>query len=90
MSVVTVTDKHGICISYFDGADQLVPFVGFTVEGMAPYVPEDRGPGWVCFEVQPKNRTTAAFFKACAELAKMLFMDLGFTSDQVIELMEDF
>lgn len=91
MSIVTVTDKYNLTITYFDGQDQLVPFSGFTVDGMAPYVPEDEGPGWVCFEmpVHPKA-PREIYFLVLQNLARRLFCDLGFTADQVIALLEDF
>lgn len=89
MSVVTHVDKFNLMIGYFDGKDQLIPYRGFYVEGMAPYVPEDMGPGWVCFEMDTDG-TTPGFFRACQDLARKLFCDLGFTADQVIELLEDF
>lgn len=89
MSVVTATEldtAYGkMTISYFDGRDQLVPFKGYFVEGHAPYVPEDDAPGWVIFEM-----TEGTFQEQSTELARKLFCDLGFTSDQVITLMGDF
>lgn len=99
MSVVTAVDKHDISISYFDGRDQLIPFRGYYVEGTAPHVPENMqcpddtphecNPSWVCFELT-HDGSIEEFFKATTELARMLFCDLGFTSEQVMELMEDF
>lgn len=88
MAIVTQTDLFDISISYFNGEDQLIPFRGYSVEGMAPYVPEDHRAGWVCFEIDQPTGTT--FQEASCDLASRLYLDLGFTAEQVIKLMEDF
>lgn len=89
MAVVTVTEKHHLVITYFDGQDQLVEFAGFTVEGFVPH-----GCGRSCsiyrrieFEVPvgPDD-----FLEKHAEVARILFCEHGLTSDQVTELLEDF
>lgn len=88
MAVVTQTDLFDLSITYFDGIDQLIPYRGFFIEGQVPYVPEDDAPGWVIFEIE--QATDKTFQEAASELASKLFLDLGFTADQVIRLMEDF
>lgn len=86
MAVVTVTEKHHLTITFFDGEDQLVPFAGFTVEGFLPH----QLPGlWerVEFEV-PVGMMEGV--ERQGDLARILFCDHGLTADQVIELLEDF
>lgn len=83
--IITRVIKYGLTIEY-----SVSPiYRGFSVEGQVPCVPEDDAPGWVYFDLA-NDGTVNGFFDTARELARMLFCDLGFTSDQVISLMEDF
>lgn len=74
MTIVTEQDKLGLYIIYDDEK-------GWYIEGQVPYVPEDNAAGWVGFELDP------VFTK---EQVAMILLKLGYTLDQVAQLLEDF
>lgn len=74
MATVTEQDRDGIYIVFDDEK-------GWYIEGLVPYVPEDRGPGWVCFELEPTLTKE--------QVASKLFL-LGYRLDHTAQLLEDF
>lgn len=74
MAIVTDEEKLGLRIIFDDE-------MGWYIEGHVPYVPEDNAAGWVGFELDP------VFTK---EQVAMILLKLGYTLDQVAQLLEDF
>lgn len=74
MATVTREENHGLTVIYDDEK-------GWYIEGRAPWVPEDKAPGWVCFELPP----------SATKIAVMAILDtLGFTRLQTMDILEEF
>jgi hypothetical protein len=74
MHVTTYDDRDGIMVEYDDQR-------GWHIEGRVPHVPEDGGPGWVCFDLPA----------AASKPAMVAILDtLGYTREETDKILEAF